>query len=47
MTQEEKKTAQSTAQTPPGGKALAGTICILTLLFVLAFLFQSLGEFRK
>jgi hypothetical protein len=45
MTQEQKKTSQSKAQSTPGGKALAGAICILTLLFVLGFLFQSIGEF--
>jgi hypothetical protein len=45
MTQEEKKTTQSPTQTLPGGKALANVICILTLIFVLGFLWQSLGEF--
>ena len=45
MTQEDNQTSQSAAQTTPGGKALAGAICILTLLFVLGFLWQSLGEF--
>ena len=44
MTQEEKKTTQSKAQTSPGGRALANAICILTLLFVLGFLIQSIGE---
>ncbi len=47
MTQEQKKTAQSEAQTTPGGKAMANVICILTLLFVLGFLAQSLGAFLK
>jgi hypothetical protein len=45
MTTEEKTTSQSGTPTTPGGQALAGAICILTLLFVLGFLWQSLGEF--
>ena len=45
MTEKEKKASKSEVQTNPGSKALANVICILTLLFVLGFLWQSLGEF--
>jgi hypothetical protein len=45
MTEKEKKTSKSEAPSTPGSKALANVICILTLLFVLGFLWQSLGEF--
>ena len=44
MAEEQKQTSQPAAQTSPGGRALANAICILTLLFVLGFLWQSIRE---
>jgi hypothetical protein len=42
---EEKKTSKSEAKSTPAGKILAGALYILTFLFVLGFIWQSLGEF--
>ncbi len=45
MTQEEKKTSKPEAKGTPWSKVLAGALYTLTFLFVLGFIWQSLGDF--
>ena len=45
MTKEEKKTAKSDAKATSAGKILAGALYILTFLFVLGFIWQSIASF--
>jgi hypothetical protein len=45
MTQEVKKTSKPEAKGTPWSKVLAGALYTLTFLFVLGFIWQSLGDF--
>jgi hypothetical protein len=45
MTKEEKKTAKSDVKATSVGKILAGALYILTFLFVLGFIWQSIASF--
>ena len=45
MATEEKSDTKKQGSEPTGGKILAGTLYIVTILFVLGFLWQSISSY--
>ncbi len=45
MTQEEKQTPKQAAPSTSAGKILAGSIYVLTAIFVLGFMWQAIASF--